>query len=128
MGNMNLMFGLITAGCGVYCLYLWAKILLKGKVPDGCMILPRGSTMDECLDPEGFMAHAMPRLLIFSVLIMFFGLLTLADVYFDLLNVWTAGLSAGMRLLILELVTCFIPLGVVIWFGVSMRRVQKRLW
>lgn len=128
MGDMNLMFGLITAGCGIYCLYLWGKIRLSGKVPDGCMILPRGCTMDECIDPEGYLAHAMPRLLIFSVLILLFGLVTLADVYFGLIDLWTAGLSVGMRLLVLELVTCIVPLAVVIWFGVSLRRMQKRLW
>lgn len=128
MGNMNLMFGLITTGCGVYCLYLWLKIKLSGQVPDGAMILPRGYTMGDCLEPEEFMAHAMPRLMIFAVLILFFGVLTIADAYFDLINQWTAHLSGGMRLLVLEIVTCIVPLAVVIWFGVSLRRVQKRLF
>lgn len=128
MGNMNLFFGLITAGCGIYCLYLWGKIKVSGSVPDGAMILPRGCTMDECLDAEEFLKAAMPRLLLFGLLIVFFGLVTLADVYFDFLNVWTAELSAGMRLLILELVTCIIPLAVVIWFAASLRRLQKRLF
>ena len=128
MGNMNLFFGLITAGCGIYCLYLWGKIKFSGLVPDGCMILPRGSTIDECVDKEEFLKAAMPRLMIFGLLILFFGLVTLADVYFEFLNLWTADLTVGMRLLILELVTCIIPLGVVVWFAISLRRVQNRLF
>ena len=128
MGNMNLIFGLITAGCGVYCLYQWGKIKTSGSVPDGCLILPRGSTMDECLDGEMFLKAAMPRLMIFGVLILFFGLLTLADVYFGLFDLWLAELSAGMRLLVLELITCIVPLGAVIWFAVSLRRVQNKLF
>lgn len=128
MGNMNLIFGLITAGCGIYCLYLWFKIRTTGKVPEGSMILPRGGSIDDCLDAQEFLAAAMPRLLIFSVLILLFGLLTLADAYFGLINVWTADLSAGLRLLVLELITCILPLCVVIWFGVSMRRLQNKLF
>ena len=128
MGNMNLFFGLITAGCGVYCLYLWGKIKVSGTVSDNNMILPRGKSMAQCLDKEEFLHMAMPRLLVFGLLILFFGLVTLADVYFGFLDLWTAGLSVGMRLLVLELVTCILPLGVVIWFGVSLRRVQNRLF
>lgn len=128
MGNMNLFFGLITAGCGVYCLYQWGKIKSSGAVPDGSMILPRGSTMDQCLDEEEFLKEIMPRLMLFGVLILFFGLLTLADVYFGLFDLWLAELSVGMRLLVLELITCILPLGAVIWFAVSLRRVQKRLF
>lgn len=128
MANMNLMFGLITVGCGIYCLYLWGKIRFTGKVPDGCMILPRSCTIDDCLDSELFLKSAMPRLLIFALLIFFSGLITLVDAYFNLLDLWTRELTAMMRLLVLELVTCIIPLAVVIWFGVSLRRVQKRLF
>lgn len=128
MGNMNLMFGLITTGCGVYCLYLWGKIRASGKVPDGCMILPRGCTMEQCLDEALFLKAAMPRLMIFGLLISLFGIVTLAEAYFQVFDVWTAELSVGLRLLVLELVTCIIPLGVVIWFGVSLRRVQKKLF
>ena len=128
MGNMNLFFGLITAGCGVYCLYLWGKIKMTGKVDDGNMILPRGSTMDECLDAGEFLKVAMPRLMLFGLLILFFGLVTLGDVYFGFLNLWTEALSAGMRLLVLELVTCIIPLAVVIWFAISLRRLQNKFF
>ena len=128
MGNMNLFFGLITAGCGIYCLYLWIKIRVTNRIPDGCMILPKGLSIDDCIDRTEYLAHILPRLMIFGVLITVFGAITLAEVYFPFFDALTADLTVGMRLLLLETVTCFIPLAVVIWFCVSMRRAQKRLF
>ena len=128
MGNMNLFFGLIMSGCGVYCLYQWLKIKKSGSVPDGNMILPRGASMNECIDAEEFLRAIMPRFMVFGLIILFFGLVTLADYYLDFLNLWTAALTPGMRLLVLELVTCIIPFGVVIWFAVCLRRTQNKLF
>lgn len=128
MTNMNFLFGIITFGCGVYCLYLWCKIHFGKQVPDSCMLVPREQTMAQCVDGEEFLGYIMPRFLIFSVVILAFGIFGLADYHFGILNVWTQGLSAGMRLLVLELATCIMPLLVVIWFGVCLKKIHKRLW
>lgn len=128
MENMNLFFGLLSTGCGIYCLYLWLRIARSGSIPDGSIVVPRGSTMAQCLDADEFRSAISPRLLIFSLLIIVDGAFTLADSAFGLLDAWTAAMSLGMRLLILELVTCIIPLGVVIWFAAALRSIQKRLW
>lgn len=128
MGDINLVFGVITAGCGIYCLWQWIKIRKTGVIADNSMILPRDCTADSCIDLEEFLAQIMPRLLVFGVLITLFGLFGLADAAFGFLDQWMAGATDGMRLLVLELVTCIIPLAVVIWFAVCLRRIQKRLW
>ena len=128
MGNMDLIFGLIMTGCGIYCLYSWGKIRATGKVPDGAMILPVGHSEGDCLDLQEYLSHIMPKFLILSILVTLFGCVTLGNAYFSILDVWTAAMTPGMRLLVLELVTCFIPLGVVIWFAICLRRAQKRFF
>lgn len=128
MDNFNLLFGLITTGCGIYCLYLWIRIRRLGKLPEGCFLIPKGCKSDECVDEEEYRQLLQPRLLIFSLFISVVGFFTLADAAFGLLETWTAAMSVGMRLLIMELATCIIPLVVVIWFGLDLRRIQKKLW
>ncbi len=128
MGNMDLIFGLIMTGCGIYCLYTWGKIRATGKVPDGAMILPVGHSEDDCLDLEEYLSFIMPKFLIVSILVVLFGGIMLANAYLSVLDTWTAGMAPGLRLLVLELITCFIPLGVVIWFAVCLRRAQKRFF
>lgn len=128
MIDMNFLFGVITGGCGIYCLYLWLKIRGSKTIPDNCMLVPREQTMAQCIDAEEYQSYIMPRLLIFGVVLLVFGLLGLGDYYFGIFDGVTAGLSAGMRLLVLELATCILPLLVVIWFGVCLRKSQKRLW
>lgn len=128
MIDMNFLFGVITGGCGIYCLYLWCKIHFGKQVPDNCMIVPREQTMAQCVDEEEFLGYMMPRLLIFGVVILAFGLVGLAEYYFGLLDGVTQGLSVEMRLLVLELITCIVPLLVVIWFAVCLKKIHKRLW
>lgn len=128
MGNMDLIFGLIMTGCGIYCLYTWGKIRATGKVPDGAMILPVGHSQDDCLDLPEYLSVIMPKFLIVSILVTVFGGIMLAEAYLDVLDILTASMSAGMRLLVLELFTCILPLGAVIWFAICLRRTQKRFF
>ena len=128
MDSMNHLFGMITLGCGIYCLYVWIKIHTSGKVPPNSVLLPKDCTMDKCLDPEEFITYVQPRLLIFSILIIGFGLFSVIDVYLGLMDAMTAGLSELMRLLVLEAMTCILPLAAVIWFAVCLRKIQKLLW
>ena len=128
MTDMNFLFAVIMAGCGVYCLYLWGKIHFGGQIPDSCMLVPREATMAQCIDAEEFAGYIMPRFLIFGAVILIFGIFGLADHYFGLLDMWTGALSAGMRLLVMEIVTCIVPLLVVIWFAVCLKKIHKRLW
>lgn len=128
MGNINLFFCLIIALCGVYCLYLWAKIRFGGKMPEKNMLMPPEQSMKDCADPEEFEAYMKPRLLIFGAFVFVVGLFGMADVMFGWLQCWTAGLSSGLQLTIELLATCVLPLAGLIWFAVSLRNIQKKLW
>lgn len=128
MQELNSMFGLITGGCGIYFLYLWLKIQRSGQIPEKFPLLSKENTMKNCLDAEEFVDYIRPRLLIFSLALTVFGFFGVANGYLGLINDWTQGWSPYVQLLVLELVSCVIPLAVLIWFAVCLSRAQKRLW
>lgn len=128
MNNMNSYFSIITLGCGVYCLYVWFQVHRGAALSQNNLILPRDKTLDDCLDKAEFLHYVKPRLLVFSILIMLSGAFGMVNDQLGLIDQWTAGMSDGMHLLVLELLTCFLPLAIVIWFAVSLRRIHKALW
>ena len=128
MDSMNNIFSLIMLGCGIYCLYVWLRIHRTGEIPANSIILPKDRTMDSCLDPEEFQSYIKPRLLVFSILIILFGVFGLVDAQLNLVVSLADGLSPLLRLLVIELVNFLLPFAVVIWFGVCLYRIQKQLW
>lgn len=128
MDSMNNIFSLIMLGCGIYCLYVWLRIHRTGEIPANSIILPKDRTMDTCLDPEQFRDYIQPRLLVFSILIILFGVFGLVDAQLNLVVSLADGLSPLLRLLVIELVNFLLPFAVVIWFGVCLYRIQKQFW
>lgn len=128
MENVLLLFTVVMLAYGLYCLYLWVKIHRSGQMPEKSLILSQDFPMKRCIDPAEYLRYMKPRLLIFGIAITVFGLFCLADAALGLLDGWTAGFSTAARLLIMELVTCVIPLGILVWFAVCTHRIQKRLW
>ena len=128
MSDLNLIFGLITLGCGIYCLLSYRKMRTTGIIPPNSMILPKDRTIEQCLDKEFFLSYMMPRLLVFSVLICLCGIFSLVNDWLGLIKAWTQTLSPMAYLLILEGATCFLPLAVVIWFAACLKKAHKEFW
>lgn len=126
--SMMLLFDVIFLAYGAYSLYVWFRLKKTGKMPEKCLLQSQGLPMDRCLDPEGYVEFLRPRVLVFGILLLAFGGFCIADTLYGLLNTWLAGMELLPQLLIASLVTWLLPLGILIWFAVSLRRIQNKLW
>ena len=120
-------FALIIGVCGIYCLYLWVKILITKQVPKDFVLLSKEYPIEKCKEPEAFRTYLKPRLLVFSLVVTVFGLFGAANSYFGLIDGWLS-VSGTLQMVVSVLLTCVIPLAALIWFAVCISRAQKRMW
>ena len=128
MSSMNYLFSIITLIMGGYGLYMWISIRRTGDVPVGSILLPRDRTLSDCIDEEEFLSYIRPRLLIFSVLIFLYGVFCAVDTAMDLIGQWVADMSGRMADLTVQGLTCVLPMSILIWFALTLNKIQKELW
>lgn len=128
MSSWNYLFSLVTLGLGVYGMVVWFRVRKTGKIPANSILLPKGRSLDDCIDVEVYLDYMMPRLLIFSILIFLFGVFSVADTLLDLIGQWTAGMSDLWQGLVIQLLTCMLPMGIVLWFALCVHKIQRELW
>lgn len=123
-----LFFDIIMLAYGIYCLYVWVKLRKTGVMPEKSMLLSQELPMKNCIDPEEYVRYMKPRLLVFGITLVIFAAFCLANSAFGLVAAWTASMEVLARLFVEMLLTCLLPLAVLIWFAVSIHRIQNRLW
>lgn len=128
MSSMNYLFSVVTLVIGIYGLYVWVVIRKSGNVPANSILLPKDRTLADCIDADAFLAYTCPRLLIFSVLIGLYGIFCAADTMFDLIGQWVVQLPENLQGFAIQVLTCVLPMGILIWFALSLNKIQKELW
>lgn len=121
--SMNTLFTIFILLTGFYCLYAWYQ-LRGGAIPERFVLLPKDFDPKKCLDQDRYVTYLRPRLLVFSLLTVFFGCFTLADEKLSLLDLWFPNQAFVLRLLL----SSILPLAVVVWFCVCLSKIQKELW
>lgn len=121
--SMNTLFTIFILLTGFYCLYAWYQ-LRGGAIPERFVLLPKDFDPQKCLDQDRYVTYLRPRLLVFSLLTVFFGGFTLADEKLSLLDLWFPNQAFVLRLLL----SSILPLAVVVWFCVCLSKIQKELW
>lgn len=123
INSMNSLFSMITLFFSVYCLYAWYQ-LRGGTIPQKFALLPKEFSPEKCLDQELYVRYLRPRLLVFSILMVLTGVVGLLDARLGLFE----AMLPGRGVLLAILLTSVLPLAVVIWFCVCLRKIQKELW
>lgn len=123
INSMNSLFSMITLFFSVYCLYAWYQ-LRGGTIPQKFALLPKEFSPEKCLDQELYVRYLRPRLLVFSILMVLTGVVGLLDARLGLFE----AMLPGRGVLLAILCTSLLPLAVVIWFCVCLRKIQKELW
>ena len=123
INSMNSLFSMITLFFSVYCLYAWYQ-LRGGTIPQKFALLPKEFSPEKCLDQELYVRYLRPRLLVFSILMVLTGMVGLLDARLGLFE----AMLPGRGVLLAILLTSVLPLAVVIWFCVCLRKIQKELW
>lgn len=115
---LTLFLLVMLLGCGGFSVYTAVKLKKKGCLFSSKILYPGNCNPTECTDEVGFMLYIFPRLLIFGIACLVFGLLICFDTYVGLgLPVWFS-----------NSVMPFIGLPLFIWYMVVQNRASKLFW
>ncbi len=128
MSSMNYIFSVVMLVMGIYGLRMWISVRKTGDVPAGSVLLPRDRTLADCMDEDAFLDYIRPRLLIFSVLNVLYGLFSAADTALDLIGTWVVNMPDRLAGLTIQLLTSVLPMAIFVWFALALNKIQKDLW
>ncbi|MGN1165193.1 MAG: hypothetical protein ACI4S2_02035 [Lachnospiraceae bacterium] len=72
MNGLNVLFGVISIGCGLYCLYAYYLLKFKGEITES-LLLPKGVDVKKCKDYRGYCAEAQKPVLMLAIATLIYG-------------------------------------------------------
>ncbi|MBU9728718.1 hypothetical protein [Diplocloster modestus] len=114
MDSMFVLLDVIVFGCGIYCLYAWYLMKVKGEVKTGFLV-SKDVDMKKCKDLPGYLAYMGPRTLIFALFTTVYGGICLINDF--VLQIGSA-IFIGMIVFFAALV----------WFALCTRKAMKTFW
>ena len=119
MNDMMILFDLIVTillvGGGIYAIYSCLNLKKEQYLFENKILYPSNCSPDDCLDPAGFIAFIVPRMLYFGVMCILFGIFTLV----------TSFMEMGTIVMIAETVAV---LAVFVYIGFMNNRSAKYYW
>lgn len=114
---VDVMAAALYLGFGLYCLAVWLRLRQGKPLGNGRRILmPGGFRERKCRHPEAYKGYMRPRVLALGMGLVLFGAAFLADHY-------TGSGSTAVALALLVL-----PLALLVWYVLAMRKAAKRWW
>lgn len=72
MDGFNVLFGVISIGCGLYCLYAYYLMKVKGEIT-ASLLLPKDVDVKKCKDYRGYCAEAQKPILMIAITTLIYG-------------------------------------------------------
>lgn len=116
--NTGTFYGLmdvIVLGCGLYILYAYYLLTVKGEIKQGILISQK-TDPKKCKDFNGYQKYMAPKVLILGIAAVISGALGLYQDYVAPVNTY---LYMGFFVLFFA---------VMIWFIVAIRKAEKMFW
>lgn len=114
---VDVMAAALYLGFGLYCLAVWLRLRQGKPLGNGRRILmPGGFRERKCRHPEAYKGYMRPRVLALGMGLVLFGAAFLADHY-------TGSGSTAVALVLLVL-----PLALLVWYVLAMRKAAKQWW
>lgn len=114
---VDVMAAALYLGFGLYCLAVWLRLRQGKPLGNGRRILmPGGFQERKCRNPEAYKGYMRPRVLALGMGLVLFGAAFLADHY-------TGSGSTAVALVLLVL-----PLALLVWYVLAMRKAAKQWW
>ena len=114
---VDVMAAALYLGFGLYCLAVWLRLRQGKPLGNGRRILmPGGFRERKCRHPEAYKGYMRPRVLALGMGLVLFGAAFLADHY-------TGSGSTAVALALLVL-----PLALLVWYVLAMRKAAKQWW
>ena len=113
--SMFLMLDLISLGCGLYCFYIWVRLLVEKRLFKNGLLVPKEKKISDCADEQMYIGYMMPPLAVMAVMTMGYGVCMLLN---DLRE--TPFLPYPWPLVILAAV-----LGSLVWYAIRNSRANR---
>lgn len=116
-GLLSIMLSAMLLGCAVYGLYAVIRLRVTYLLFPNKFLYPGNCKPEECLDEDGFIDYILPRLTVWSILMLIVGILYTLNAYVFFLVSWW-----------IDIATIFVPLIVLGWLMAIQRTAAKRFW
>ena len=114
---VDVMAAALYLGFGLYCLAVWLRLRQGKPLGNGRRILmPGGFRERKCRHPEAYKGYMRPRVLALGMGLVLFGAAFLADHY------------AGSGSTAVALALLVLPLALLVWYVLAMRKAAKQWW
>lgn len=80
MSGLDGIFGIFGVGCGIYCLYGYYMLKVKGEIIQS-LFLPKNTNMHKCKDLQGYCREAQTPALILGIIVLIYGAVDLYNTY-----------------------------------------------
>lgn len=117
-GMMSLFLVVTLIGAGVYSLYSVIKLKKEGYLFPNRLLYPGNCAPEDCLDEVGFMNYIAPRISIFGIGCIVFGVLVALDEY----------VGFGMAPWISTFALSGLGILMFIWYIIVLNKASKRYW
>lgn len=120
MNGFSILILILLLGSGGYAVYLWIRLRREWYLIDNKFLLPGNCTAADCKDPDGFLEYISPKLLIFGIALIVFGLLYLPGFF-----------NAPMPALLADILNIAMPVlgfGIFVCFIILQAKAAKLFW
>lgn len=114
MDSMFVLLDAIVLGCGVYILYAYYLMKVKGEVKENLLLNPT-TPLKRCKDKKAYMEYMGPRLLALGIGALICGGAGLINDYTNFMGSWYLAITVVFLVL-------------VIWFAVAVKKSVKKFW
>lgn len=112
---LDVLITILLVGAGGYALYACGRLKKGNELIENKILYPSNCPPEACLDPEGFISYILPRMSLFGIACVVFGIAVL------LMSLLQVGLAA-------TIVQTVVVLSVFIYISVVQNRSAKLFW
>ena len=87
MDNVWSIMDLLFAGAGLYAIYAYYLLKTKGEITTS-ILMSKDVDIRKCKDIEGYKAFVAPKILIFGIAALLYGILSMRRLWFCFLRFW----------------------------------------
>lgn len=114
--SMLSLFDFISLAGGAYVLYVWYRLQAVRRLFDNSLLIPKDKRIKDCADAEGYIGYIKPRLLVLGLLLVIYGIVSLANNSLHFYSDIVGMILNGVMLLL------------IIWYAVCSVKAFKRFW
>ena len=114
---LDALLWIMLLGYGAYALYTAIRLRRTYMLFQNKFLYPGNCSMETCLDEDGFIDYILPRITIWGVVMVIFGILLVINTYIlKFSGLWV------------DIASIVLPVSSVMWYMIIQRKAAKLYW